>query len=545
MKEKYIIPALLVMSAIVCITGFRWGLPSPALNKLYFSGGPAIEERFKAAESEKTGIPRSFYNPIRSYHPDEYFVIKSLQSIDPKELRLNSGQFAVGGAFLYLYGIVLLFLSRLGFIRLTGNILFYFLNPREIARFYIAGRMLCSVYAMGTVLLTYLLAKKIWQSKTAGFLSAALLLFSPVFILNSHYMYVDIPGTFWIMLTLYLAVKFLRDERSIPFVMGLTSGMAAGNKITFVLSFFIPLAAFAISAKRTGEKFREGLYALSGFLAALILTNPFIFVSFRQLFRGPGQHATGLSFTPLFYICSLRYGLGLPLLLFLSVGSVIAFLKKDGQFRDKVLLAVWIIFFFALMSVLSLKFARYMLPIVPALAIFGTGAWFTTGGNRILRFSRNSLIVLMLLFTSAYGLSYERFFVQENVRTLAGKWIRENIPAGSSMGVTEVPWQFQMPLFDCALYDVVVTGYDFAVAMEKNPDYFVLSSFQAPIPTYPLRLQKERNDFWERFSNSGMYKEKKVFRKVPSFFGMTFKKDVLPEDLIYLNPTIVIFEKES
>jgi len=91
---------------------------------------------------------------------------------------------------------------------------------------------------------------------------------------------------------------------------------------------------------------------------------------------------------------------------------------------------------------------------------------------------------------------------------------------------------------------VVVTGYDFDKAEERKPDYFILSSYQAQLPPYPLRLQKERVDFWEEFRTSELYREKKRFQKFPQFLGFTFRTDILPEDLIYLNPTIVVFEKE-
>ncbi|MCM8829914.1 MAG: hypothetical protein NC824_02830, partial [Candidatus Omnitrophica bacterium] len=130
-------------------------------------------------------------------------------------------------------------------------------------------------------------------------------------------------------------------------------------------------------------------------------------------------------------------------------------------------------------------------------------------------------------------------------RTEAGIWIKENIPTGSKIGVTEVPWQFQMPPFDYYAYRVEVTGYNIEEVQKKKPEYFILSSFQAPIPPYPLRLQEERINFYNEFISTGLYREEKRFERYPSFTGITFRTKQLPEDLIYLNPTIVIFKKIS
>ncbi|HOL22758.1 MAG TPA: hypothetical protein PLQ41_07910, partial [bacterium] len=135
--------------------------------------------------------------------------------------------------------------------------------------------------------------------------------------------------------------------------------------------------------------------------------------------------------------------------------------------------------------------------------------------------------------------------IKENIRTEAGIWIKENIPAGSSIGVTEVPWQFQMPPFDYYVYRVVVTGYNTEELKKSQPDFFILSSFQAPIPPYPMRLQKERVKFYKEFIESGLYTEEKRFEKYPSFAGITYRFKTLPEDLIYLNPTIVVYRKIS
>ena len=104
-------PFLLVAFLLLLLLGWRgihWGLPSQARNRLYFSDGVARVPDLKAADVEKSWqdypdfvrgavrkgkLPRSVFNPIRSYHPDEYVILKSLAAMDPKRLKLFPGFF--------------------------------------------------------------------------------------------------------------------------------------------------------------------------------------------------------------------------------------------------------------------------------------------------------------------------------------------------------------------------------------------------------------------------------------------------------------------
>ncbi len=553
---KFNILILMLITLTAGLTGIRWGVPSPELNGLYFSGMEVTEE-FQVGvnsrpvkmidEDDPSKLPRSVYNSIRTYHPDEYYIIKSMAVIKPGELDFHPRQFSIGGAYLYPLGALIFLCSKTGLLNLTRDITHYFAHPEDIARIYIFGRLVTLVFGMGIVLLVYLIALDIWKEKKTAFWAGFLTIFSPLFLLNIHFMYVDVPAIFWVMLSLFFSVRYCsKYYRYAPFLMGASAGLAAGSKLTFILSFFIPAFAFLMTVKRDSVRraVRNVFQSGAGFVLLFVITNPYFLFILKELFFGAGKSNVSFSFEPWFYFQSLTAGMGAALLYFLLAGIIFS-LRKDYA-AEKLLMLGWVIFFFLMLSSSAGKFARYALPVVPPLIIAGAGFWFNSSPCRkTAEMLKKTAAVLAVIFTFVYGSAYGTLFVRENVRTAAGKWIKENIPAGSSVGVTEVPWQFQMPPFDYAAYDLTVTGYDFDEAAEKKPDYFIISSFQAPVPPYPLRLQKERTDFWEEFRGSGLYGEKKVFRKMPSLLGITFKKDVLPEDLIYLNPAIVIFEKES
>ncbi|MCX8082124.1 MAG: glycosyltransferase family 39 protein [bacterium] len=540
--EKKIIVILALIYLITGISGIKWGLPSSYLNKIYFYQSSSLEQNLNDIEFSHGKLPRYTYNPIRSYHPDEYFIIKTLQSINLPSLKFSIGQFSIGGVYLYMYGFLLFILSFTGLVHLNKDITYYFLHPEEIAKFYLTGRIICLIYGLGIVLLTYIITRKISKNRTAPFIASIILIFSPLFLLNSHYMYVDIPGTFWIMLSLYLSIRYCQDKwKSGPLIIGLFTGLAAGTKITFILSFFISILAILLTEKKIQDLFKQFTLTFCGFLFSFVLFNPFCFFALKELFFGTGQGSVAFSFTPLFYILSLKYGLGLLLFVFLFIGIIFSGQKIFE--RERILILLWGLFFFFVLSSCSGKFARYILPIVPLFIILGIDFWFSYSKINLVKFLKKGILSLVLISTFIYGMAFEMLFIKENIRTEAGVWIKENIPAGSSIGVTEVPWQFQMPPFDYYVYKVEVTGYDIESLKETQPDYFILSSFQAPIPPYPLKLQKERINFYKEFIATGMYTEEMRFEKYPSLGFISFRFKTLPEDLIYLNPSIVIYRK--
>lgn len=558
-KSKFLI---FYIFSLFLIAGINWGIPSKNLRDLYFYSERNLKENLKKIkeykeeiwkgygyylalhpEEEEKKLPRNFYNLIRSYHPDEYFIIKVLASMKPEKFDFNPHQFAIGGAYLYLVGFLFYFLSKLKIIKLTKDLSFYFYNPEEIGKFYIAGRLITVIFGIGVIILSYLIAKKLYRGKNKCLLIPFFLSFSPLIILNSLYMYVDIPGLFWIMLSLYYSLKiFENPDYKNFFLSGIFSGLACGTKINLFISIFIPLFSSILILKDIKKFLISLIYISGGFLLSFGLTNPYFFITFPLPIVELKQH-TPLSFSGNFYFKALGYGIGWPLFILSLIG--IFSNRENFLKKERFLLFLWISLYFLFISLFSKNYARYILPIVPSLIILGYEFFLIEGKNKFLNHTKKVLLYFSLLYAFIYGISFKSLFLRENVRTEAGKWIKENIEKGKSIGVCEVPWQFQMPPFDYFEYKMIVLNYDFEKLKKNLPDYFIISSFQGKIPPYPLNLQIERIEFWEKFTNSNLYSPLKSFQKFPSFGIIKFKFNTLPEDLIYLNPTILIFKKNG
>ena len=178
-------PTVLVLAALaVGLTGINWGLPSEARNKLYFDDrtpkapdlSPQVVEkswkyfpefswwpgRRDLPENLSSRTPRSVFNPIRTYHPDEYVVLKSISNMRPGRWDFDPRFFAWPNFFIYLVAVVLKLASLLGLVTLRPDLGFYYEHPDQIARLYLVGRLMVCAFAAGAVVAVYFLGKRCW-----------------------------------------------------------------------------------------------------------------------------------------------------------------------------------------------------------------------------------------------------------------------------------------------------------------------------------------------------------------------------------------------
>ncbi len=557
-KNNFLLGVYFVIIFFFYIFGINWGIPSKKINMLYFYKKDSLNETLKTIkqfkqeelwkgygyylslhpEFEKEKLPRNLYNSIRSYHPDEYFIIKVISTMNPEKFDFNPHQFGIGGAYIYFIGLIFFLFYKLKFLKLTKNLDFYFLNPDEIGKFYILGRIVNVIYGVGVIILSYLISKKIYKKQINAYIVSFLISFSPLIILNSSYMYVDIPALFWTMFCLYYSLIVLQyPSYKRFFIAGIICGFTFGIKIPFIVLLFIPFLTALLTNKTIKRSISSLICIIAGALISFAITNPYFFIKFPLPLFELKQH-TSFSFKWKFYLFALAYGIGPPIFFICLIGF---FNKINFIDKKRVLLSGWTIFYFLFISLFTKNYARYILPIVPSFIVIGIGLWLND--IKKLNILKNFIVGICILFSLIYGLSFKGLFIKENNRTEAGIWIKENIPEGKSIGVCEIPWQFQLPPFDYFKYKVTVINYDFEKLKKEKPDYFIFSSFQGKIPPYPWNLQKDRIKFTEEFINSKLYKPIKVFEKPFCLGPIKFKFKTLPEDLIYINPTIIIFQK--
>ena len=159
----------------------------------------------------------------------------------------------------------------------------YILNGADQAEYYhivAAARVLTALVDLGTILLTFLLAQRLFTTETA-LLAALLLALNVMHIQLAHFFTVDPFMTFFVMLTLFFLVAALPREGETPrpgraYLAAIAFGLAVGSKFSAVYLLF----PFLLYARLTGSwRERRIWWHLGGWLlvaaASFALTNPF------------------------------------------------------------------------------------------------------------------------------------------------------------------------------------------------------------------------------------------------------------------------------
>jgi len=247
-------------------------------------------------------------------HPDERFLTMVETAISPVEnikeyfdtsnSSLNPNN---RGFTFYVYGTLPLFITRYvgEWVGMTGY--------DEIN---LVGRVLSAVFDLGTIMMIYLIARRLYRQARIGLLAA---LFSALAVLQiqlSHYFTVDNFANFFTYAAIYVAVviatskidpgvsdvekrtitrapNWIKDhwDSAVLFILfGVLYGAAMASKVSiFALAALLPLAAFLHYSKLPAEQKKDALPILA---RNVVVAGIISFIAFRifqpYTFSGPG-----------------------------------------------------------------------------------------------------------------------------------------------------------------------------------------------------------------------------------------------------------------
>jgi hypothetical protein len=323
-----------------------------------------------------------------------------------------------------------------------------------------------------------------------GVLAAAFVALTVMHIQLAHFAAFDTALTCFVVATLLFAVRFTRYRRRRDAIAAaICLGLAVGCKFSAILLVVPLVMAHASRWERrlSGAKWRRlrrpaSLFALSALAAVLafVLTNPFSLLQLDQFvenLRSQGSMLQGdeaFPFTrqyhgtlPVIYAIEqqLRWGMGLPLGLVAFGGLVYALIqvwRRPSRAEEWVPLA-WAVIYLGLTGSLYVKFMRYMLPVLPVLAIYGAAmqvcVWRSRGAGTARRQAGKwrlpavagsgrafgiAFTVLVMLPTSLYALAFLSVYRGEHPWLRLSRWIYAHVPSGATIAYEE--WDHQLPL---------------------------------------------------------------------------------------------------
>ncbi len=439
--------------------------------------------------------------PDYVYHPDEPAIVERAAAM-LRTGNLNPKWFDYPSGYLYVQLLTQILYVLVGATRgLIGQV------PQfTLPQFYFAGRLTTAF--LGTILVpvAYLTAKKA-HSTRAGVIAAALVAFSYLNVVHSHYATTDIAASLAVALcTLFSLLILQRGEMRWYVLAGIAAGFAAGMKYTAGLVLLMLLLAHILRTK-WGEwgwidrRIVGGLLAAAG---AFLLTTPYALLDLPTFLNGlafevfhyhdfqPGYSgASGL-----WYLRAMLTSADAPLAVAYWGGILYAVVRPS---RIKLLLLAMPAIFFLGLATTAVHFERNLLPILPALAVLSAvliadaSTWI---GRHIRRkmpgwMPAAALTVLAVVLPFGAALSFDRSLTEPDMRTVAGQWVAQNVPAGSKIAIEHYSIPFSHEPYQVT--DVMrAWDHDADWYAEQGFDYVIVSSgVWLVMADQPARYQRE------------------------------------------------------
>ena len=523
--------------------------------------------------------------------------------------------------FFYLISGIILFplkiiwdMSYLGIFTIPG---FYSAMEFKFIIYYFV-RLLSAGFGVATIYLVYHIGKREYCVWT-GILAALFLTFSANHIFFSHIATHYVFAGFMTTLSIYSYTRIYKNPSTMNYIFSaIVTGFSIATyyilailfipfifthfysnykKLKLNMNFSFSFKVFLENAILDKKMVVLSLVTLLSFFIAnpffILAPSPFkvlrFYISIPQLAEAGLQ--TGNIFlnhiTHLFHAFS--YGspqaMGIPMMVIIIIGIVYAF--KRREFIDYLLLSL-VIPFFIMVSTWDKICGRYFLPLLPAALILASNFLVVLfQGNRKKKIEVakkilfGSLIIGVIVYSAFLSFAYLNLMLGEDTREMSSKWIYENVPEGSSIGIkskgtiTSLSWWYQP-------YIAYVENKMFANLTKYSdkdhkynltyysdyPDYVVLTERTYPFFEKILESEYLINYTWTGDPYIGKSEEGEpipsetfmffddvlnekqqkyryeliaTFQNKPHFLGFDF--EIEKQDVQELNPKIMIYKK--
>jgi 4-amino-4-deoxy-L-arabinose transferase-like glycosyltransferase len=455
--------------------------------------------------------------PYTQARPDESIIIDVVR-------KFLQGQFQP--AF-YDYPWFFMYLSALGQLlrALWGQLTGQFASlaamvaswPVAYQPFFLANRAISAVFGTLSIAVAYAIGTRV-ADRAVGLLSAFFLAVCFLHVRDSHYGTTDVTMTFFILLAIAALLRAEQEKSGRALIgAGIAAGLAAGTKFHALALWAPVVAAQAISLVRgSAEPARVRWPIVKAgvpFAIVFLLCIPFVYLDWQRFIDAMGLmqdwlrtgQSGGLDLGNGWWYhlrLSLRYGLGLPLLVFGLAG---AFLVVWQSPVIGLLLLSYPVAYYAVAGFSRVVFFRYALPVAPFLCITAAVAV-----ARLVRFATRrraaiaapAMAVCALLVAAPSMVSvwrFDRILARTDNRVLVQQWVISEVPKGSTIlqsgsqyGHAQLsPADYRLWTWDKDRQTFLVRGQ----AAIGRPDWILVQESPLPSTTQPAVTEFLRSGY--------------------------------------------------
>jgi hypothetical protein len=386
--------------------------------------------------------------PYKHFHIDEHFVF-----LGAVEMRKEFWAAALSPKF-FMYSPLPMYLL-IGLMEIYERVLHPFdLNdPVHGVRFMVLGRAISATFGTATIVLVHAIARRV-SGPAAGLVAAILTAAGVLHLRESHFFSVDVTLTFFSVLAWLLLVRVATEGTTRVYVLsGVAIGLAVLCKYSAAFLVIVAGVAHLCAPGRPARGSSVAAWArwlwkgaLPGMVAVItfFVLDPLVLAHFDKFRADVHANVTGpmsgelraiwmAQFTnvePLSYWVTniLWWGLGAPFEIWSLAGVAWLLARRD---RLGVMAAAFPIAYYLAAAQTITPYARYGVPLVPALAVAAgvlSGDLLSRPRWRRLAAVATTLVVVP---TVLYAAAYMNVFIKPDSRLTASTWLERRVPEGA------------------------------------------------------------------------------------------------------------------
>lgn len=383
---------------------------------------------------------------VSSIQPDEQYVLNSVSKLSLNPLQLKVRTFLYGHFHTYAVGASLMLAEAIGYVTLTTDRKYYMKNPGMVSRIFAAGKLMGIIFGALAIPVVFLLGKTLFDWQT-GLVAAALFTFIPQMVFEARVLKPGVFGQLWLCLSVFFAARLLyRPQMRFYILSGIMAGLAMGSSFFFAHAILALLMVHLLLWKNR----QVSLVQLSGPAVSALLctifflaTNPsviWLFEEFRASIFKANEYAGGsyLSFflNPAYHwrvFIGFSQSLGIGLTLVTIGGLILSLYRKSRE--DLLLVGLFLICYVIYFKAMSHVTPHHQVGFFVVAVLLASHAitWFLRE-VRILVLLKSVAVALVFLNLVGQTLFYSSVLAFDNSSIVAGRWINDNIPKGSTIG---------------------------------------------------------------------------------------------------------------